>query len=128
MTLIRAFAFAKGGLVAAYNLHDHLIESILNVCPDWFDKNPPGRIINRFSSDMNEADDSLPFILNIYLNDFVRLIGTLAIISYSLPWFLLVIIPLIPFYLRLQHYYRDSARDLKRLAGTSLSPIYQHFR
>jgi len=77
---------------------------------------------------MNEADDSLPFILNIYLNDFVRLVGTLAIISYSLPWFLLVIIPLIPFYLRLQHYYRDSARDLKRLAATSLSPIYQHFR
>ena len=28
----------------------------------------------------------------------------------------------------LQYYYRDSARDLKRIAGISISPIYQHFR
>ena len=128
LTLVRSFSFAKGGLVAAFNMHEKLLTSVLNVRPAWFDKNPPGRILNRFSSDINEADDSLPFILNIYLNDLVRLLGTLVIISYSLPWFLLVVVPLIPFYASLQTYYRDSARDLKRLAGISLSPIYQHFR
>ena len=128
MTLIRSVSFAKGGLVAARNLHSKLLSSVLQVQPSWFDNNPPGRTINRFSSDINEADDSLPFILNIFLNDFVRLLGTIAIIAYSLPWFLLIIIPLIPFYTRLQYYYRDSARDLKRIAGISLSPIYQHFR
>ena len=128
LTLIRAFAFAKGGLNASKNLHNKLLTSILRVHPSWFNRNPPGRIINRFSSDINEADDCLPFILNIFLNDVVQLIGTVAVISYALPWFLVIVVPLLPFYISLQHYYRYTARDLKRLAATTLSPIYQHFR
>ena len=72
LTLIRAFSFAKGGLVASKNLHSKLMNSILSVHPSWFNANPPGRIINRFGSDINEADDSLPFILNIFLNDAVQ--------------------------------------------------------
>ena len=48
MTLIRSVSFAKGGLVAAFNLHNNLLLSVLNVQPSWFDQNPPGRTINRF--------------------------------------------------------------------------------
>ena len=55
-------------------------------------------------------------------------IPPLVIIPILVVVSLLVVIPLLPFYVSLQTYYRDSARDLKRLAGISLSPIYQHFR
>ena len=58
--------------MASKNLHSKLMNSILSVHPSWFNANPPGRIINRFSSDINEADDCLPFILNIFLNDAVQ--------------------------------------------------------
>jgi len=128
ITLVRAFSFAKGGLVASKRLHEKLLDSVLSTFPSWFHKTPPGRLINRFSSDINEADDGLPFILNIFMNDCVQLMGTVIIISYALPWFIVIVIPLMPFYSSLQFYYRHTARDLKRLAATSLSPIYQHFR
>ncbi|CBY41651.1 unnamed protein product, partial [Oikopleura dioica] len=116
ITLVRAFSFAKGGLVASKRLHEKLLDSVLSTFPSWFHKTPPGRLINRFSSDINEADDGLPFILNIFMNDCVQLMGTVIIISYALPWFIVIVIPLMPFYSSLQFYYRHTARDLKRLA------------
>ena len=51
ITALRAGLFAKGGLDASKQLHTNLLKSILGVKPSWFDKNPPGRIINRFSWD-----------------------------------------------------------------------------
>lgn len=41
----------------------------------FFDVTPVGRILNRFSSDTNIIDDSLPFVLNILLAQLAGLIG-----------------------------------------------------
>lgn len=45
----------------------------------FFDITPLGRLLNRFSSDTYTVDDSLPFILNIFLAQLVGLIGTLIV-------------------------------------------------
>ena len=55
---------------------------------------PIGRILNRFSSDLNSVDDTLPFTMNILFAQTFGLFGTLAITCYGLPWFLLVLAPL----------------------------------
>lgn len=48
----------------------------------FFDITPVGRILNRFSSDTNTIDDSLPFILNILLAQLASLIGTHSILRF----------------------------------------------
>lgn len=60
----------------------------------FFDTTPRGRIINRISSDMYTIDDSLPFILNIFLACVFGVAGVLTVTCYSLPLFLIVLVPL----------------------------------
>jgi len=86
-----------------------------------------GRILNRFSSDTNTVDDSLPFILNILLAQLAGLVGALCVSLYAMPWLGLVIIPMVPIYLNLQHRYRHASRDIKRLSSNAMSPLYTHF-
>ncbi|KAK0080934.1 hypothetical protein PV325_013074 [Microctonus aethiopoides] len=126
-TLIRAFIFAYGGIHAAVSIHKKLLEIIMKARTSFFDSQSLGRILNRFSSDTYTVDDSLPFIANILLAQLFALIGTIIITTYGLPWILLVLAPLVPVYHWVQHHYRLTSRELKRLSSTSLSPLYTHF-
>nr|AIN44105.1 multidrug resistance-associated protein 5-like protein [Laodelphax striatellus] len=124
---IRAFLFALGGLTAASKLHNALLNTIICAQSTFFDVTPTGRILNRLSSDTYTIDDSLPFIANIFLAQIFGLIGTVIVTVYGLPWLTLLLLPLIPIYLWIQNHYRLTSRELKRLATTSLSPLYSHF-
>uniref|UniRef100_A0A8C5X3B7 ATP-binding cassette sub-family C member 10 n=1 Tax=Malurus cyaneus samueli TaxID=2593467 RepID=A0A8C5X3B7_9PASS len=126
-TIIRAFLFAYGALRAAAVIHNRLLQRVLKATVTFFDTTPTGRILNRFSSDLYCVDDSLPFILNIFLANIYGLLGMLVIITYGLPWIGLVLLPLAVVYFFIQRYYRFTSRELKRLYSVTLSPIYTHF-
>ncbi|NXL76832.1 MRP7 protein, partial [Leptocoma aspasia] len=126
-TIIRAFLFAYGALRAAAVIHDRLLQRVLKATVTFFDTTPTGRILNRFSSDLYCVDDSLPFILNIFLANIYGLLGMLVIMTYGLPWIGLVMLPLAVVYFFIQRYYRFTSRELKRLYSITLSPIYTHF-
>ncbi|NXC97169.1 MRP7 protein, partial [Certhia familiaris] len=126
-TIIRAFLFAYGTLRAAAVIHDRLLQRVLKATVTFFDTTPIGRILNRFSSDLYCVDDSLPFILNIFLANICGLLGMLVIMTYGLPWIVLVLLPLAVIYFSIQRYYRFTSRELKRLCSVTLSPIYTHF-
>lgn len=48
---------------ASINLHNSIFEKILNASMTFFNANPTGRILNRFSNDMGIIDEYIPFIL-----------------------------------------------------------------
>ncbi|NXC45297.1 MRP7 protein, partial [Penelope pileata] len=126
-TIFRAFLFAYGTIRAATVVHNRLLQRVIKATVTFFDTTPTGRILNRFSSDLYCVDDSLPFILNIFLANMYGLLGMLVIITYGLPWIGLVLLPLAALYFSIQRYYRRTSRELKRLYSLTLSPIYTHF-
>ncbi|CAM9489154.1 unnamed protein product [Lampetra fluviatilis] len=126
-TLLRAFLFAYGGVCAARNIHSALLHKVLQAPVSFFDATPTGRIMNRFSSDLFTVDDSLPFIMNIFLAQLFGLVGAIVVMCYGLPWMALVLLPLAGVYFSIQKYYRFTSRELKRLGSITLSPIYSHF-
>ncbi|XP_021246016.1 multidrug resistance-associated protein 7 [Numida meleagris] len=126
-TIFRAFLFAYGTIRAAIVIHKRLLQRVIKATVTFFDTTPTGRILNRFSSDLYCVDDSLPFILNIFLANMYGLLGMLVIITYGLPWIGLVLLPLAALYFSIQRYYRRTSRELKRLYSVTLSPIYTHF-
>ncbi|XP_011176315.1 multidrug resistance-associated protein 7 [Solenopsis invicta] len=126
-TLIRAFIFAYGGIHAAVTTHKQLLKIVMRAKTMFFDIQPVGRIINRFSSDTYTIDDSLPFIANILLAHLFGLVATIIVTAYGLPWIFLVLAPLIPVYHWIQNHYRLTSREVKRLSSITLSPLYAHF-
>ncbi|KAI3737516.1 hypothetical protein L2E82_27520 [Cichorium intybus] len=127
LTLVRAFSFAYGGLRAAIQVHNNLLKKLVDAPVAFFDQTPSGRILNRLSSDLYTIDDSLPFILNILLANFVGLLGIALILSFVQVMFLLLILPFWYIYSKVQFYYRSTSRELRRLDSVSRSPIYASF-
>uniref|UniRef100_A0A0D9WMN6 ABC transporter C family member 13 n=1 Tax=Leersia perrieri TaxID=77586 RepID=A0A0D9WMN6_9ORYZ len=126
-TLGRAFSFAYGGLCAAIQIHTDLLNNLIGAPVQFFDQNPSGRILNRLSSDLYAIDDSLPFILNIFVANFFSLLGTLVVLSYSQVSFLLILVPLWLIYSKVQFYYRSTSREVRRLDSVARSPMYSSF-
>ena len=127
-SLMRAFLFAYGGICAARTIHSKLLKTVIRGKISFFDTTPAGQILNRFSSDLATVDDSLPFILNIFLANLLGVAGPLVVTVYALPWVCLVLVPLALIYVNIQARYRPASRDLKRIGSVAMSPIYSHYR
>lgn len=127
VTLLRAFLFAYSGIQAAVIIHEKLLKKVLSSTMVFFDISPMGRILNRFSNDTYVIDDTLPFILNIFLAQFFGLLGSIVIITNGLPWLFLVLAPLVPVYYHILVIYRSTSRELRRLSSITLSPLLSHF-
>ena len=126
-SLIRAFLFAYGGISAARTIHSKLIKTVMRAKILFFDLTPLGQILNRFSSDLSTVDDSLPFILNIFLANLFGVVGPLIVTVYAVPWICLILLPLTFVYFNIQAKYRPASRDLKRIGSVAMSPIYTHY-
>lgn len=59
----RTFAFFQMCLLASRNLHDSLFRGITRTWMSFFNTNPSGRILNRFSKDIDNIDTILPVAL-----------------------------------------------------------------
>ena len=126
-TVVRAFSFAYGGVVAARNVHSNLVTNVVSRASRAFlAANPVGRILNRFSDDTWAVDDSLPFTLNIFVANAVGLLGALGVVIAVVPLFGTVLVGVLVLYYALAYVYRKSSRELKRVLVVSRSPLYEH--
>ena len=112
---------------ASRTIHKDLLEKVMHKAMGFFDSNPTGRILNRFSSDIDTVDSTIPFQMDDLMNCLLEVSAILVIIVYTTPYFLLILLPLALFYLLLQQLYIASSRQIKRLDMISKSPIFSHF-
>ncbi|KAF9129913.1 hypothetical protein BGW39_003648 [Mortierella sp. 14UC] len=115
------------GIQASKVLHENLLDRVLRLPMAFFDTTPMGRIVNRFSSDFYSIDSQMPEEWNDLFTFGAIIAGTLFVIAYSTPIFLLAIPPLVLTYFWVQGYFIKSSGSLKRLYSVSKSPLYQHF-
>jgi len=127
-TLVRAFLFAYGGLVAARWIHSKLLESVFSAPMEFFWSTPTGRLTNRFSNDQYSTDETLPFELNVFLAQSFGLAGTVVVLGYSTSGLFLVCLPLLlAAYFGVQRRYRETSRELKRCDTVTRSPLFSHY-
>ncbi len=98
MSLMLAYSSMR----AAKNLHQGLLVNIMHLPMQFFETTPIGRIVNRFSRDVNAVDDKIPRSLGMFIRTFLATLGTIFVISYSTPLFLTCVLPLGVFYVFIQ--------------------------
>ena len=109
-------------------LHSNLLSATLAAPIAFFDVTPIGRVLNRFSSDMVVVDEELSQTISQLANSFFSCIGAVgAIAGATKGTFLVLCVPLIFLYERIQRYFRKSNTAIARNQSVSLSPIYADF-
>ncbi|KAG9492165.1 ATP-binding cassette sub-family C member 4 [Eleutherodactylus coqui] len=126
------FGFLRSLLVfhvlvsAAQALHNQMFQSLLRAPVLFFDRNPIGRILNRFSKDIGHLDDLLPFTFLDFMQVFLQILGVIAVAVAIIPWILIPLLPLVIIFYFLRKYFLETSRDIKRLESTSRSPVFSH--
>ncbi|XP_046682900.1 multidrug resistance-associated protein 1-like isoform X2 [Homalodisca vitripennis] len=122
-TLVLAIATVMG----ARHLHESILSNILRCPMSFFDTTPMGRIVNRLSKDIDVVDNMLPKNLRMAQDALVTVFGTLVIIIWSTPLFVIAFVPIGILYYYLQKIYVTTSRQIKRIESVARSPIYSHF-
>ncbi|KAJ3033620.1 hypothetical protein HDV00_006018 [Rhizophlyctis rosea] len=125
-TYVFGVFFALKGVQAARMLHQDAARRILNAPVRFFDTTPLGRIINRFSKDMDGLDNTISDSFRMFTITFSGSISTFILIMYATPWFAIVLVPVMTFYYFVQKIYRNVSRELKRIDSLTRSPLYAH--
>jgi ATP-binding cassette, subfamily C (CFTR/MRP), member 1 len=119
---------AVGGTRTAKSLHERALQRVFRTPTTFFDINPMGRIINRFSRDQDTIDNTLVDTSRLFTLTFATSLATFALVAYvTTGYFLVGLVPMMIVYYYCQHMYRCSSRELKRLDSITRSPIYAHF-
>jgi ABC-type multidrug transport system fused ATPase/permease subunit len=147
ISIVIAFGSSLGiifaGLNASKRIHLEMLQRVLNAPMTFFDSTPLGRIINRFTSDLDTIDNNLPGTVKTAICGFFSVIASICSIAIVTVFFLVFVMPLgmlktiysklvIIFfsafmYQQIQRFYLRSSREIKRLQMISKSPIMSHF-
>ncbi|KAL5020060.1 hypothetical protein ScPMuIL_002952 [Solemya velum] len=123
------FAYlALNGIVKASGyLHQSMLRCILRSPMSFFDTTPVGRMMNRFSSDIDIIDTNLPLTFRLWMIMVFNLVSVIIVVSVNTPIFLAVIVPVSLIYFVMLRFYLPTARQVKRMESVTRSPIYNHF-
>uniref|UniRef100_A0AAG5DBA7 Multidrug resistance-associated protein lethal(2)03659 n=1 Tax=Anopheles atroparvus TaxID=41427 RepID=A0AAG5DBA7_ANOAO len=126
ITLTRSMFFFRTAMKASRKLHDAMFNGITRASMYFFNTNPSGRILNRFSKDMGQIDEYLPSVTVDVIQIFLSLIGIVVVVAIVNPYNLIptVVIGIIFYFMRA--FYLLTSRNIKRVEAITRSPIYSH--
>uniref|UniRef100_A0A671UTP6 Multidrug resistance-associated protein 4-like n=1 Tax=Sparus aurata TaxID=8175 RepID=A0A671UTP6_SPAAU len=123
---IRNLLFFHVLVRCAQSLHNRMFNTILKTPVRFFDINPIGRVLNRFSKDIGQLDSNMPWTFVDFTQVFLQILGVIAVSVSVIPWILIPVLPLLLFFIYLRRYFLQTSRDIKRLESTTRSPVFSH--
>ncbi|KAG1671326.1 Multidrug resistance-associated protein 4 [Nymphon striatum] len=117
-------------LRAARNLHDRMFNKLLHAPIKFFNCNPIGEILNRFTKDIGEIDEYIPGDYHDFQSDVIKCIIMILAVCLVEPYLFIVTILLIVMSVFAAKIYMRSFTILKRAENISLlpakSPVFTH--
>ena len=122
--LLRGRVFLYEGWRAGRKLHEEMLGRILEApINTYFDVTPIGRVLNKFSSDLNKVETLLPINFNSFLVLSFQLVQVMIVAAFA-NYLLVLLFPvfLLLSFCLLKHIIK-SIREIARLVATSKSPV-----
>ena len=104
-----------------------MLRAILRAPLRFFDTNPTGRILNRFSSDVDCMDERLPRDLLDVLQRLIFTAVAVILVSMVNRWIFIPAVPMVGLIFFLSRYYLRTSRETKRLSLITASPVLSHY-
>lgn len=124
---LRVFYTFFAGITASNAIFIRVLQSVLNAKLRFFDKTPIGRIMNRFSKDIEDVDQDLTPFAEVTFICFIQCLTTLMLITAITPGFLIFAFFISGVYYIVGILYISVSREFKRYDSITKSPIHQHF-
>jgi ATP-binding cassette subfamily C (CFTR/MRP) protein 5 len=127
-TIIQSGSFAVVTLQASRVFHDRVFTSMMRAQSSWLDTQPTGRILSRFTGDMDLIDSAMPPNIEQASEYQVQVLLSIVLIIAVFPWFLIPLVPIAATFTFIAQYFRKAARDLKRIDNVARSPLVSHIQ
>ncbi|ONH69219.1 Oligomycin resistance ATP-dependent permease YOR1 [Cyberlindnera fabianii] len=124
-----AFFFALGYLVARSSMVINLkaLHSVLHTPMSFLDSTPIGRVLNRFTKDVNTVDNEVTENVKVGFYHLAQTFGILILATVYIPWFAISIPFLVIIFAVIAHYYQTTNREVKRLESIQQSKVLNNF-
>eukprot|EP00039_Didymoeca_costata_P001601 m.53653 g.53653 ORF g.53653 m.53653 type:complete len:1321 (-) comp10876_c0_seq1:105-4067(-) len=123
----RCLLYMAAAVVASKNLHRSAFTGVVHSPIRYFDTNPVGRILNRFSKDLGFIDNLMPDTGLDFFQGALQTLGTIIISCVVNFYVVICVLPLSFVFIRLRGYYLSASREIRRIEAVSRSPIYSLF-
>ncbi|CAL7944629.1 unnamed protein product [Xylocopa violacea] len=124
--VFQTFTYYEVCMRASKNLHAQVFRSIVRTVMYFYNTNPAGRILNRFSKDIGVIDKKLPFTMFDVITMVLNLTGTVVIVVTVSFWLLIPTFILMLLFCVMRVVYMSTSRPVKRMEGTTRSPVFDH--
>ncbi|CAK4118740.1 unnamed protein product [Aphanomyces euteiches] len=122
-TVLRSLTVYLGALRASKVLFNDMTNALLRAPMRFFDQNPVGRILNRYTNDIATMDIDIPFTAGFVASGTFLAVCTMATAIYMTKALGLVIIPLVWLYISMGGFYARPLRELERVNKVTKSPL-----
>ncbi|XP_066955738.1 LOW QUALITY PROTEIN: ATP-binding cassette sub-family C member 5-like [Macrobrachium rosenbergii] len=124
--LVKGIVITFSLLRGASTLHNDMFRSILFSPMSFFDTTPSGRILNRFSRDLDELDVRIPYFLEFLMQGILGTLGLAILICTIYVWFTAPLLTTAFVFCLLDSFMNAGVRELKRIDNLRKSPVIQH--
>ncbi|KAG1864676.1 P-loop containing nucleoside triphosphate hydrolase protein [Suillus subalutaceus] len=114
-------------LQASRSLFFRLLQRLTRAPARFFDTTPIGRILNRFTTDINTIDGALQTSARAALSGVLNFLASFTVIIVVIPALAPFALVIAWLYIRIAPRFVQAQRDLRRLESVSLSPAFAGF-
>lgn len=124
--VVRSLVYMHLAVSSSRQLHNRAFVGMIGTALRFFDTQPVGRILNRFSKDLDYIDDLMPDTGMDTLQLGLQCLAVCIIVCFVDPFIILAVLPAILLFVAIRWLYLQTSREVKRIEGIARSPLYAH--